>query len=43
VSSGRAQPTAGVLAEEIPFLAKPYDDQRLSEIIGRVRERLAAT
>jgi DNA-binding LytR/AlgR family response regulator len=42
VSSGRAQPTAGVLAEEIPFLAKPYDDQRLSEIIGRVRERLAA-
>ena len=43
VSSGRGQPTAGVLAEEIPFLAKPYDDQRLSEIIGRVRERLAAT
>lgn len=42
VSSGRAQPTAGVLAEDIPFLAKPYDNRRLSEINGHVRERLAA-
>jgi two-component system, response regulator PdtaR len=41
VSSGKAKPAAGVLAEDIAFLPKPYERRRLSEIIGQVRERLA--
>ena len=43
VSSGKSQPAPGVLAEDIPFLSKPYEDRRLSEVIGHVRNRLAAT
>jgi CheY-like chemotaxis protein len=42
VSSGKTQPAAGVLAEDIPFVAKPYDDRRLSEVMGHVCERLAS-
>jgi two-component system, response regulator PdtaR len=42
VSSGKTQPPPGVLAEDIPFIAKPYEDHRLSEVIGHVRDRLAA-
>ena len=42
VSSGKARPPAGVLADDISFVSKPYEDRRLSEVIGRVRERLAA-
>jgi CheY-like chemotaxis protein len=41
VSSGKAPPAPGVLAEDIPFLSKPFEDRRLSEVIGHVRERLA--
>jgi DNA-binding LytR/AlgR family response regulator len=41
VSSGKTHPAPGALPEDIPFVAKPYEDHRLSEVIGHVRERLA--
>ena len=41
VSSGKTPPAPGALPEDIPFVAKPYEDHRLSEVIGHVRERLA--
>jgi CheY-like chemotaxis protein len=37
VSSGKTH-----LPEDIPFGAKPYEDHHLSEVIGKVRERLGA-
>jgi len=42
VSSGKSQPAAGVLAEDIAFVPKPYEDRYLSAVIGDVRRRLAA-
>jgi CheY-like chemotaxis protein len=42
VSSGKAQPAAGVLEDDIPFLTKPYEERRLSRVIEDVRQRLAA-
>ena len=42
VSSGKAEPMTGALANDIPFLPKPYEQRRLTEVIGHVRERLAA-
>ena len=42
VSSGKTQPPPGVLPEDIPFAAKHYEDHHLSEVIGKVRERLGA-
>ena len=40
VSSGKAQAAADVLREDITFVAKPYEDRHLSEVIGHVRRRL---
>lgn len=41
VSSGKVRPAAGVLAEDIAFLTKPYNDIQLAEVIGEARDRLA--
>jgi len=42
VSSGKIRPGAGALGDDIAFLAKPYEDQRLSQVMDDVRKRLAA-
>jgi CheY-like chemotaxis protein len=42
VSSGKPPPAPGVLADDIPFVPKPYEDARLSDVIADVRRRLAA-
>ena len=36
------RPPRGTLAEDIPFLSKPYDDRRLNEVLQYVEERLAS-
>jgi CheY-like chemotaxis protein len=42
-SSGKTRPAPGVLADDIAFLSKPYEDRRLCEVIWHVREQLAAS
>jgi two-component system, response regulator PdtaR len=41
VSSGKIVPPPNALADDVAFLTKPYDDQKLSSIIADVRSRLA--
>ena len=43
VSSGKAQPAPGLLAEDMAFIAKPYDEANLSRVLTDVHARLAAT
>jgi len=41
ISSGRVEPKRDVLAEDIVFVAKPYNNKVLSSVIAEVRQRLA--
>lgn len=41
VSSGRVQPRADEMPEDVPFLAKPYEQRELGTILGHVAAKLA--
>ena len=41
VSSGRVQPGPGEMPDGVPFLAKPYEERRLRNILNEVSARLA--
>ena len=42
VSSGKAQPAKGVLDDDISYLSKPYEPNRLKYVIDNIRGRLTA-
>jgi CheY-like chemotaxis protein len=41
VSSGKTRPDPGTLADDMPFLSKPYEMSRLDQIIDQVKNRSA--
>ena len=42
VSSGKVQSAAGELADDMPFLQKPYNPAHLAQVLSKVAARLAA-
>lgn len=42
ISSGRISPQRGALADDVAFLAKPYDDAVLQHVLQDVKAKLDA-